>query len=252
MSYGLLIIVLGLVIGSFLNVCIYRIPKEESIAFPPSHCARCNHKLMALDLIPVFSYIFLKGRCKYCKDKISIRYPLIEILNALLYLIVYLKFGLAVITLKYCILASTLIVIGMIDYDTQFVFTGTTIFGALAGIVFIVVQAFIYGNGTIDLILGGLIGFGSIWLIVVLTKGMGAGDVEIAAVCGMFLGVKGILVGLFLAIIIGGVIGIFVLALKLKKAKEKIAFGPCIAVGSFISAIFSSELLVLYWNLLIT
>jgi leader peptidase (prepilin peptidase)/N-methyltransferase len=250
LDYGL-IAVLGLVIGSFLNVCIYRIPKEESIAFPPSHCGKCSHELMAIDLIPVISYIFLRGKCRFCKEKISARYPIIETLNALLYLIVYLKFGLTLIALKYCILVSILIVIGMIDYDTQFVFTGTTIFGAIVGVVFIVIQAIIYKAGTVDLILGGVIGFGIIGLIVFLTKGMGQGDIEIAAVCGLFLGVKGILLGLFLAIIIGGIIGIIILALKLKKAKEKIAFGPCIAVGSFISTIWGAEMLKIYWSLFI-
>jgi len=246
-----LIVVLGLVIGSFLNVCIYRIPKEESIAFPPSHCANCNHKLMPIDLIPVFSYIFLRGKCRYCKEKISARYPLIETLNALLYLIIYFKFGLVLVTLKYCILASILIVIGMIDYDTQFVFTSTTIFGGIIAGIFIMIQAIVYKVGIIDLILGGAIGFGIIGAIVFLTKGMGEGDIEIAALCGLFLGVKGILLGLFLAIIIGGIIGIIILALKLKKAKEKIAFGPCIAIGSLISMLWGVEILNFYWNLLI-
>ncbi|BCZ45236.1 prepilin peptidase [Clostridium gelidum] len=250
MDYGL-ITVLGLVIGSFLNVCIYRIPVEESIAFPPSHCGKCQHNLSPVDLVPVFSYIFLGGRCKYCKEKISLRYPLIEILNALLYLIIYLKFGLVLITLKYCILASLLIVIGMIDYDTQFVFTSTTILGGIIAVTFIIIQAIIYKSGTIDFISGGAIGFGIIGLIVFLTKGMGEGDIEIATVCGLFLGVKGILLGLFLAIILGGIVGIIILALKLKKAKEKIAFGPCIAIGSLISMLWGVEILKLYWNLLV-
>lgn len=248
MDYGL-IIILGLVIGSFLNVCIYRIPREESIAFPPSHCTNCNHKLMVIDLIPVFSYLLLRRRCRYCSEKISVRYPLIEALNALLYLIVYLKFGLTLIALKYCILASILIVIGIIDYDTQFVFTSTTVFAAIIGIIFIVIQATSDKTEAVNLILGGVIGFAIIGLIVVVTKGMGEGDIEIATVCGMFLGIKGIILGLFLAVIIGGIIGIIILALKLKKAKEKIAFGPCIAVGCFISTIWGTEILKIYFNL---
>ena len=250
MDYGL-IIVLGLVIGSFLNVCIYRIPVEESIAFPPSHCGKCQHNLSPIDLVPVLSFIFLRGRCKYCNEKISIRYPIIESLNGILYLIVYLKFGLTLIALKYCILVSLLIVIGMIDYDTQFVFTSTTIFGGIIAGIFIVIQAVVYKEGIIDLILGGAIGFGIIGLIVFLTKGMGEGDIEISTVCGLFLGVKGILLGLFLAIILGGIVGIIILALKLKKAKEKIAFGPCIAIGSLISMVWGSEILKLYFSLLI-
>jgi len=250
LDYGL-ITVLGLVIGSFLNVCIYRIPVEESIAFPPSHCGKCKNNLSPIDLVPVFSYIFLRGKCRYCNEKISIRYPLIESLNCILYLIVYLKFGLTLIALKYCILVSILIVIGMIDYDTQFVFTSTTILGGIIAVIFIVIQAIVYKSGTVDLILGGAIGFGIIGVIVFLTKGMGEGDIEIATVCGLFLGVKGILLGLFLAIILGGIVGIIILALKLKKAKEKIAFGPCIAIGSLISMLCGAEILKTYWSLLI-
>lgn len=244
------IFILGIVIGSFLNVCIYRIPIEKSIAFPPSHCTNCGHNLKPTDLIPIFSYICLGGRCRYCSEKISKRYPIIEGVNGILYLLICFKFGLTIIALKYCILASILIVISMIDYDTQFVFTSTTVFGGITGIIFIIIQAVVYKNGIADLFLGGLIGFASIGLIVFFTKGMGEGDMEIAAVCGLFLGIKSILLGLFLAIIIGGLIGLIILVLKLKKAKEKIAFGPFIAAGSLISMLWGDEMLRWYWRLL--
>ncbi|WP_160686349.1 A24 family peptidase [Clostridium sp. C2-6-12] len=245
-----LIFILGVVIGSFLNVCIYRIPIEKSIAFPPSHCTNCEHNLKPIDLVPILSYIFIGGRCRYCKKKISPRYPIIEAVNGILYLLLYFKFGLTILTLKYCILASLLIVIGMIDYDTQFVFTSTTIFGGLVAVIFIVIQAIVYKSGAIDLLLGGVAGFVIIGLIVFLTKGMGEGDIEIASVCGLFLGLKWILLGLFLAIIIGGLVGVIILILKLKKAKEKIAFGPFIAIGSLISMTWGVEILNSYWNLL--
>lgn len=248
MNY-IFIILLGLVIGSFLNVCIYRIPREESISYPPSHCGSCSHKLGMLDLFPLLSYIFLKGKCRYCKGRISIRYPIIEILNAIVYLLIYFKFGVAIITLKYCILASLLIVIGMIDYDTQFVYTSTIICGGIIGIIFIIIQAIIYNNGYHNLLLGGVIGFGMIGLIVVLTRGMGEGDIEIATVCGLFLGVKGILLGLFLSIVIGGISGIIILTLKLKKAKDKMAFGPFIAIGCLISMLWGNEILLVYSKL---
>lgn len=242
---------LGLVIGSFLNVCIYRIPNEESIVFPPSHCGKCKHNLKPQDLVPVFSYIFLCGRCRYCKEKISIRYPLIESLNAILYMLIYLKFGVSLITLKYLILASLLIVIGMIDYDSRFVFTSTTIFGGIVAIIFILIQGLFYHTDVTNLIIGGALGFGIIGTIVFITKGMGTGDIEIAAVCGFFLGVKGILLGLFLAIILGGVTGIIILAMKLKGAKEEIPFGPFIAIGSIISMIWGVEILKFYFELFI-
>ncbi len=246
-----LVCISGLVIGSFLNVCIYRIPREESIAFPPSHCTNCNYKLKVVDLIPIFSYLFLRGRCRYCKEKISLRYPSIEVLNASLYLLIYFEFGLTLMTLRYCVLVSILIVIGMIDYDTQFVFENTTIFGVVMGVIFIIFQELAYKNGIMDFIIGGMAGFACIGVIVFITKGMGVGDIEIATVCGLFLGAKGILLGLFLAIIIGGIVAVIILALKFKKAKEKIAFGPFIAIGSLMSMLWGVQILRVYYELLI-
>jgi leader peptidase (prepilin peptidase)/N-methyltransferase len=105
----------GLVIGSFLNVCIYRIPRDESIAFPSSHCTTCGHSLQALDLIPVFSYIFLRGKCRYCKSKISPRYMLVETLHSLLYMIVVAHFGLTIESIIYCFLSSIMLVLTMIN-----------------------------------------------------------------------------------------------------------------------------------------
>ena len=240
---SVLIFILGVVIGSFLNVFIYRIPIEKSIVFPPCHCTNCEHNLNPVDLIPILSYIFIGGRCRYCNKRISPRYPIIEGVNGILYLLLFFKFGLTLITLKYCILVSILIVIGMIDYDTQFVFTSTIVFGDIVAGLFIIIQAIVYKSGTVDLVLGGAIAFAIIGLIVFLTKGMGEGDIEIAAICGFFLGTKGILLGLFLAIVIGGLVGIIILALKIKKAKEKIAFGPFIAIGSLISMLWCIEIL---------
>jgi leader peptidase (prepilin peptidase)/N-methyltransferase len=229
------VVVLGLIIGSFLNVCIYRIPNEESIIFPPSHCGKCKHNLKPQDVVPVLSFMLLRGRCRYCSEKISIKYPIVESLNGILYLLIYLKFGMSLIALKYFVLVSLLIVIGMIDYDSQFVFTSTTIFGGIVAIIFILIQSLIYHTDVTNLILGGVLGFGIIGTIVFITKGMGTGDIEIAAVCGLFLGVKEILIGLFIAIILGGVLGVIILVAKLKGAKEKIPFGPFIAIGNMIS-----------------
>lgn len=149
-------------------------------------------------------------------------------------------------TLEYFSLASLLIVIGVVDYDSQFVFTSTTILGGIIAAIFIIAQGLIYHTDVTNLILGGALGFGIIGTIVFLTKGMGTGDIEIAAVCGLFLGTKEILIGLFLAIILGGVTGIIILTMGLKEAKEKIAFGPFIAIGSIISMLWGVELLKFY------
>ena len=116
-----IIFTLGLLIGSFLNVCIYRIPKKESIAFPPSHCTSCETKLRVLDLIPILSYIIAKGKCKYCGDKISPQYPLVELLNGILYLLLYLKYDYSLNFIFYSILVSTLLVISFIDYKHKII-----------------------------------------------------------------------------------------------------------------------------------
>ena len=243
--------IIGLVVGSFLNVCIYRIPREESISYPPSHCGSCNHELEPLDLIPLISYIFLRGKCRHCKEKISLRYPVIESFNCILYLMIYMKYGLSIFTIKFCILASLLIVIGLIDYNTQNVYTSTTLFGLIIGLIFIAIQYFIYKESVSNLFIGGLIGTLIIVAIVFFTGGMGEGDIEIAGVCGLFIGTKLILLTLFISVMIGGIIGIVILALKLKDKKDSIAFGPFIAMGTIICTLHGEEIINWYLNLLI-
>ncbi|NFO14999.1 prepilin peptidase [Clostridium botulinum] len=242
----ILVIIIGLVIGSFLNVCIYRIPLEQSISYPPSHCGSCNHRLKPIDLIPVISYLFLKGRCKYCKEKISITYPLIEILNAVLYLIIFYNYGLTFDFVKYSLLSSLLIVIGIIDYKTQDIYTVTIIFGVISSVIFMAIDFFVNKNSISTYVLGGLIGFLALAIIVIITKGMGIGDAEITLVCGLFLGIKGVIVTLFLGIIIGGTVAIIILALKLKDSKDAMAFGPCLSVASLMYILWGDTIINVY------
>jgi len=245
----ILVIIIGMIIGSFLNVCTFRVPNEESISYPPSHCSNCNHRLMPLDLIPIFSFIFLRGRCRYCKEKISFQYPIVEALNCIFYVIIFFEYGVSIATLKYFVLISLLIVISFIDYKTQYVYQSNIIFGLICGIIFMLINFMLYKSGILDSIMGSIIGFLIIKTIVVITKGMGDGDAEIALVCGLFLGVKGILIGLFLSVIIGGASGVLIIILKLKNLKDKIAFGPFIAVGTFISMIWTKEILEWYMKM---
>lgn len=243
-----LVLIIGLCIGSFLNVCIYRIQKEESIVFPGSHCTSCGHELKAYELIPVFSYMFLRGRCKKCKDKISIQYPLLEILNGLLYLLLFIKYGFGFNFIFYCLLASLLIVISIIDLESKFIYSSTTILGVLLAIIYIIIGAYLGEVKILNNLLGGLIGYGIIFLIVIFTGAMGEGDADIAGICGLFVGVKGVLVILFLAIILGGICASIALILKLKDRKSEIAFGPYIAIGTLIWMLIGKEILGLYIN----
>ena len=244
-----LVVIFGLVIGSFLNVCICRIANEESIAFPPSHCTNCGYELKAKDLIPVLSYIFLGGKCRSCKEKISIQYPIVEILNAILYIAIYLKFGFTLNLFKFCLFASLLIVIGFIDFKTKYVYNSTVVFGVVSGILFAVLEWMETKSIPWNYIAGAFIGFGIIYLIVILTRGMGEGDIDIALICGLFLVIKGILVTLFLAIILGGIVATIILIFKLKERKAEIAFGPYLAIGGIIACLYGSRLIDIYLGL---
>lgn len=241
-----LVLIIGLCIGSFLNVCIYRIPKEESIVFPASHCTSCGHELKFYELIPIVSYIFLRGRCIKCKSKISIKYPLIEVLNGLLYLLLFIKYGLSFNFIFYCLLVSLLIVISIIDLESKYVYSSTTIVGVLLAIIYIIIGAYLGEVRILNNLLGGLIGYGIIFLIIILTGGMGEGDADIAGICGLFIGIKGVLVALFLAIILGGIFASIVLILKIKDRKSEIAFGPYIAIGTLIWLLIGQKILTLY------
>lgn len=240
--------VFGLLIGSFLNVCIYRIPRDESVVINSSHCVKCNEKIKWYDLVPIISYLILKGRCRKCGSKISIRYPIIEGINMLTYLFIYLLYGYQtpIKMAKYMFLSSVLIVIGAIDYETSYVYMKTILIGILGAMIFTIIDA---KNGiwyTLDNIYGALFAGGIVMIIIILTKGMGWGDLEICTVCGMFLGLRDSIVMMMLAFIIGGLGGIISVIFKKRKMNEYIAFGPYIAVATIITILFGNNILSLY------
>lgn len=245
-----IVFIFGAVIGSFLNVCIYRIPRGESIAFPPSHCTNCRKKIKWYDLIPIISYIFLKGKCRYCTEKISIRYPMVEFITALLFLASYSIYGLTLDFVKYTTFVSFLIVIGMIDYDTTDVYFSTTLSGIVSGVIFIgiltynmlPVRSYIYG---------GILGGGFLALIILITKGgMGWGDAEICLMSGLFLGFKLTILMLFLSFIIGSIAGIVLILLGKKSKKDYIPFGPYIALSAILCILAGEKIFSFYMSLI--
>jgi leader peptidase (prepilin peptidase) / N-methyltransferase len=242
------IFILDTCIGSFLNICIYRIPKEESIATPPSHCGSCGTTLKALDLIPILSYLFLRGRCRYCGEKISFRYPFIELITGVLVTAVYMNYGLNFMFIKYSILIIFLILIGMIDLDTTDVYFKTTLTGIMLGIVFLIFGYYL-GYGIMDFILGAALGGGTIIAIILLTKGMGFGDAEICILVGLFLGFKLTLLMLFISFVAGGLIGVLLILFKIKSRKDYIPFGPFIALGAIATVFFGDK--IIQWYILI-
>jgi len=246
---GIFIAITGIIIGSFLNVCIFRIPKGESISYPPSHCTNCSTRIKPYDLFPVISYFILKGKCRNCKEKIFIRYPLIELATGILFFAAYLKFDLTLDLIKFTLLSSFLIVIGMIDLDTTDVYLKTILPGIVVGIVFVII-AFFSGSSYITFILGGLLAGGIIALIIVTTHGMGWGDFEICVLSGLFLGLKLSIVMVFFSFVLGGLIGVLLLITKKKGRKDQIPFGPFIVMGTFVAMFFGEQIINWYLNFL--
>ncbi|RJQ30629.1 MAG: prepilin peptidase [Peptococcaceae bacterium] len=232
---------LGLTVGSFLNVCIYRLPRGESIAFPPSHCPQCGKGLAARDLFPLFSYLWLKGRCRYCGSPIGWRYPLVELITGLLYASMYFLFGWQVLLLKYLFLTSVLIVVTLIDLE-HYLIPNKVVLAALAGGVLlnIATKDLTFTSAGLGLVAAA----GFLFLPAVISRGgMGGGDVKLAAVIGLFLGWPLGLLAVFLGCCLAGLAGAALLAAKKKGRKDPIPFGPYLALGAF-AAILWGEMIV--------
>lgn len=248
----ILISLYGLLIGSFLNVCIYRIPREESIAFPSSHCPNCGTSLKWCDLVPVFSFIVQRGKCRYCGEKISPQYPTIELLNAILYLIIYTKFGLSLEFFFYVIIFSLLLVITLIDLQHMIIPDILIILILIISVIYKILLYILYSKSP-DLLnsIGGLVLSSLLFILIIIVSkgGMGGGDVTLIGALGFILGIKRIFLTIFLSFILGAIISIFLLITKIKGRKDPIPFGPFIILGFFIVIFWGEQLLVWYMNL---
>jgi len=244
-----LIFILGLIVGSFSNVCIYRIPRNESIIYPASHCPKCSSPIKPVDNIPLLSFILLKGRCRHCGSRISIRYPIVEFLTGLIYLIIYLIYGLSVQTLIYIILSSALIIIAFIDLNEEIVPDVISLPGIVIGFI---ISFFVPYISFIDSALGIAVGGGLILIIglggsVIFKKeAMGGGDVKLAAMIGAFLGWRYVIISLFLGFFVGALAGIFLILSKIKSREDAIPFGPFIVLGSFITLLWGEKIISWY------
>lgn len=243
---GLIFFIFGLVFGSFFNVCIYRIPRQENIAFPPSHCANCKRELKAYELIPVISYLALGGKCRGCKQKISFIYPLIELITGFIFLGMYINFGISINTFKYIILFSILLIEAVIDIKTKEVYFSVSLVGFLFGIIFSIIEI-INGKPIIEGVLSILIPLIIVGIIYLLAKrfdGFGAGDLEVYLFIALYL--TPILMGLTImfSIIIGGVFAIILLLMG--KRKVLIPFVPFISIGTLISVLWGIDILNMY------
>jgi len=242
-----MILAMGLAVGSFLNVCIYRIPEGGSILFPGSHCPHCNKRIKFYDNIPVLSFILLKGKCRYCRSRISIRYPLVELLTAFLFLASYQWQGLSLGFLSTLILGSLLMIVFFVDLKHRIIPDIITLPGMVIGILFAFLSPQIR---IIDSFLGLLIGGGVFYLLAILgellfkKESMGGGDIKLAAMLGAFLGWQKIFLIFFLSALLGSVVGILAIYLSSRIKKHRtIPFGPFLALAS-IAALFWGEGLI--------
>ena len=227
--------VAGAAIGSFLNVLIYRIPEGQSIVFPSSRCPKCTHSIRFYDNIPIISYLVLRGRCRDCREKISLRYPIVEAITALLSMFLFWKYGLSIKYVFSFTFTCALIVITFIDLDHQIIPDVIT----LPGIpLFFLMAVFFMGIPILEALLGILIGGGCLFAIAFLyeiitrREGMGGGDIKLLAMLGAFLGWKSIFFILFVSSLLGAVVGISVMIAKGKDMKYAVPFGPFLSIAA--------------------
>ena len=243
----------GALIGSFLNVCIYRLPKHESIAWPGSHCPACSHPIAWYDNIPILSYLILRGRCRSCSVPISFRYPLVEGLNALGYIGLLQFFGLSWATVAYGLLYSSLLVVAGTDLSHKIIPNAITFPGIIVGLLS---AGTILPLGFLNGVYGLLVGGGILWLLAWASpylfgkEGMGGGDIKLLAMIGAFLGWKPALMTIMLGSFLGSCVGLTLIAAHVIKREDYIPFGPFLVCGALVSLFFGQALLDWYQGLL--
>ena len=235
----------GLIFGSFTNVLIARIPAGESIVTPPSHCPHCGHRLGVLDLVPVLSWLWLKGKCRYCQEAISIRYPAVELLTAALFMGVFLRWGLSAWTLAGWVLTVILVSCAFIDLDEGIIPDAITIPGVILGLA-----VSFFTLGFLPALWGALAFGGVLFLVAVISNGgMGGGDVKLAAVIGSFTGLPGAFITLLLSSFLGAVYGVTLMLVGRAGRKTPVKFGPFLAVAAYTAYLFASEIIAWYMGL---
>ncbi len=268
------VFVFGLIVGSFLNVCIVRLPRGRSIVSPPSHCPRCKKGIKFYDNIPLVSFLVLRGKCRACGEPISWRYPAVELMNGLMYVWIVSEFGLGGEMFLVMALCSSLIVITFIDFDHQIIPDVITLPGMLVGLslspLFMSVladplpfhlggllpHAGPYMRGFLNSFLGLFFGaaplftIGWLWEKLRNIEAMGGGDVKLMGMVGSFLGWKGALLTIMLGALAGSVVGITLILLRRHKMDKVIPFGPFLAIGAVMTAFYGYDIVSWYLGML--
>lgn len=258
---NLFVFALGASIGSFINVVVYRLPAGLSVLWPPSRCPHCFNQLKAYDNVPVLGWVWLKGRCRYCKSPISLRYPVVEAATGMMFLLIFLIFNVSILTLGYWILCSWLLALSLIDLDTMTLPNPLTKSGLILGLVFQMIVGYTSKTnlpGVATHLMMGIVGAVlGLWLfeaiallgIFLQKEAMGAGDAKLAAMMGAWLGWRYLLLAGFIACTLGALVGIGAILLSQRKWGQKIPFGPFLASGAFITLFGGKPILTAYLRL---
>ncbi|MFX4261637.1 prepilin peptidase [Pelotomaculum propionicicum] len=237
---------IGIVIGSFLCLCAYRIPRGESILYPPSRCSHCGRRIKAIDLVPLLNYVWLRGRCRFCGCGISVFHPLSELSTGLLFMAACLCYGLSVPLIKALFFISLFILISVIDMEHYIIPDKVIVFALCVGIIFMIFT----GDPAFT---SALAGFGAALLFLLVLAvasrgGMGGGDIKLAAVMGLCLGWPNGAVAVLLGCLLAGLAGLTLILLKVKCRKDVIPFGPFLSAGTLIALHSGSEIISWYFN----
>ena len=255
MAVTLFVFLIGICIGSFLNVCIYRMGREQSIVKPASHCPHCQKPIRWFDNIPLVSYLVLRGRCRDCGQKISFRYFFVELLTGLVFLALFKKFGVSIHFFAYTILSCGLLVATFVDFDFQIIPDEISLGGIVVGVVLSFIFPLLHLTSLHlrsleQSLLGALVGGGVLWILgcignfIFKKESMGGGDVKLLAMIGAFLGWKRTLLVLPVASLIGSVVGIII---KLKTKESVIAFGPYLSLGALACIFWADKILSFFF-----
>ena len=239
---AVLAFIVGLVVGSFLNVCIYRLPRGESINWPPSHCQDCSKPVKPYDNIPVLSYILLRGRCRACGSRISFQYPIVELMTAGFFLAAYYLFSVPLLFAR-LVFACALIVLFFVDLEHQRLPNEITLPGIVVGFAFSVFMPPGWQSSLLGIVIGGgsLWLLGWLWLVIRKEEGMGFGDVKMLAMIGAFLGWKVMLATLLVSTLLGSVIGVALIALDRGNLKTALPFGCFLALSALLGSAFGDR-----------
>jgi len=251
----LLFVLLGLAIGSFLNVCIDRLPQNKSIAFPPSHCEACQHKLAVKDLIPVFSYLRLRGRCRYCQTSVPRRLFWVELATGVVFALLAWHFGLSPALGIMAFYACLFIIIFVIDLEHGLILNKVVYPGMVVALLLALLpQPWLTQwivTGIANAALGGAIGFALFLLIAIVSRGgMGWGDVKLAALIGLATGFPLVFFSIIMGAILGGIVAVALVIAKKRKRRQTIPFGPFLALAAMITLLWGSNILNWYLGLM--